>query len=162
MPTKDELAAIEAHMYKMAAGLEEGSALWMYLNFLDDLAKGFLAYRPLKGCIESLVEILEHDALVVVTHENGGTLATYIHGEDKEFEEVSAAMQSYLMQTLPGSNEFPTEALSKLPYTGREVVAAITMSRAQSEQPTVILFYLPLFEDATIYAAIKGAIVVDA
>jgi hypothetical protein len=158
MPTKDELAIIEAHMYEMAAGVEDGSALWIYLDFLDDLVKGFLAYRPLLGNIESLTEILEHDALVVICHENGGTLATYVHGDDDVFEEASAAMQGYLMHAIPGSSEFPTEALSKLSYTGREVVAAITMSRARSERPAVMLFYLPLFDDTTIFAALKGAI----
>ncbi len=161
MKTTASLEAIKAHMYEMAKDADVQSSLWIYLNFLDDLVSGFLAYRPLLGSIESLEEIIEHDALVVIAHENGGTMTTYIHGESHECAEASEALQTYLAHTLPGSSEYPSEALSRLVYTGREVVAAITMSRGRSERLAVMLFYLPLFDEATIFSALKGAIAID-
>ncbi|WKZ29053.1 MAG: hypothetical protein QY323_06030 [Patescibacteria group bacterium] len=162
METKTGLEAIKAHMYEMAEGADASSSLWIYLDFLDDLVNGFLAYRPLFGNVESLEEILEHDALVVMAYEHGGTMATYIHGENPEdVASASDALQTYLAHTLPGSSAYPAEALSTLAHTGREIVAAITMSRARSERPAVMLFYLPMFDEATIFAALKGAIAVD-
>ncbi len=158
MRAKSGKEKIEEHLYALAEGVEQESALWIYLNFLDDLSKGYLAYKPLKGDVVSLEEILDHNALIVIVHEHGGTMATYLHGETGDQAAASEGMLMYLLHTLPGSEEFPEEELSSLLPTGREVVAAITMSRASSEHPAVMLFYLPQFEEATIFAALKGAI----
>jgi hypothetical protein len=35
------------------------------------------------------------------------------------------------------------------------------MSRARSEHPVIMLFHLPVFDDPTIYAALKGQIGVE-
>jgi hypothetical protein len=158
MPTQEERAAIEAHVGEILVGIESDSALWIYLEFLDDLAKGLLAHRSLNGTLATLTQILEHDALIVTCDEHGGAIATYIHGDDSAFERVGADMRNYLMRTLPGTDEFPAKELSRMPYIGRKIVAAVTMSREATLQRPITLFYLPLFEEATIHAAIKGAI----
>lgn len=162
METRKGIEAIKERMYEIAKDIEEKSSMWVYLNFLDDLASGFLAYRPLLGNVESLEEILEHDALVVNVYEGGGTMVTHLPNQARDDTDAAdEALQAYVARLLPGSDEFPIEELSMLLPTGREVVAAITVSRERSERPVVMLFYLPMFDDVTIFAALKGAIAAE-
>ena len=158
MRTAEAIAAIERQRDILAEGLEDTSSLWTYLYFLDDLAKGFLAYRTLSGSLAALDEILDHDTVVVGVREHGGVLVSHVHGEGPTQEAAVQAFHARLIELLPGSDVFPEDALKLLPYCGREVVAAITVSRESSPHPAITLFYLPQFEDAIIFAALKGAL----
>ncbi len=158
MRTPEAIAAIERQRDILAEGLDDNSSLWTYLYFLDDLAKGFLAYRTLYGGIAALDDCLDHDAVVVGVREHGGVLVSYVHDDRPTRAAATQAFHAYLIDLLPGPDAFPEDALKLLPYCGREVVAAITVSRDRSSNPTVTLFYLPQFEDAIIFAALKGAL----
>lgn len=163
------ISALEEYLHDQAGVTPDVSPRWLFINLLDELNEGFLAYRCLYGMLEGTDAILTHYFWVfgvlqdVERDEPGAFFRPFSAHVDPVPQDTHAWLRGIVFDALPNipASGDPRRSGDVIAAFGRDTIAAISVGHDGSGWKNLVLYWNPFFTDGQACALLRATAAAD-